>query len=297
MFDGTFDPASGGGFGDPGPEPLDPLAEPGLDPAGTSIPASFDPVSGADEAALWQPQEVNGLCAPTSVAMVVSEFTGGVVDKDDVAATAEGHGLIVRDAAGWGGMTAGETEQLLELYGIPSHVEQGDVQTLCRYLDENRGVILAVDSGEVWGTESGVIGDADVEPDHALVVTEIDHAAGTATLNDPGDPAGAGREIPLAVLTDAWADSSNMMVVTDAAPGDSPSVVPDAASPDASGWDGWVILPIALAAGGAAALWLSRRPRRRREHEPAASPDGPRLLGDGRMPGDERLTFGSEFVS
>lgn len=304
MFDGTLDLGPGDAPGDPGLEPTDPILTPGLDPLSDPVPAGLSPVGGQDEAQLWQPQEVDGLCAPTSVAIVASEFTGRFVDKDDVAAVAESHGLISQGEAGWSGMNAGETEQLLELYGIAGHVEQGDLQTLDRYLEENRGVILAVDSGEVWGTESGIIGDANLEPDHALVVTEIDQARGTATLNDPGDPAGAGREIPLTVLADAWADSSNLMVVTDAAPGEGgpPATEGSEGAPAAPGGSGegiagWVILPIALSASGAAALWLAGRAKRGRESEVTDPPDDGRPRSDDGGPGPERLSFGTGFGS
>jgi hypothetical protein len=204
------------------------------------LPAAQGPTHGSVESVFWQDQEVNGLCAPTSAAMVISEFAGRFVAKDDVAGVAAQHGLLTHGPDGWNGMTAAETEQLLELYGIPCHVERGNLDTLSAYLDANRSVILAVDSGEIWGLERG---DPDgAAADHALLVTAIDDARGVAVLNDPGDPHGAAREVPLAVLQDAWADSGNLMVVTDAVP-----------APGAVGPSGWVILPVALATGAVTA--------------------------------------------
>jgi hypothetical protein len=198
------------------------------------LPVADGTVVGSDESAFWQDQEVNGLCASTSAAMVISEFAGRFVAKDDVAQVAAQHGLLTAGPDGWNGMTADETEQLLELYGIACHVEQGDLDTLSGYLADNRGVILAVDSGEIWGEERG---DPDgPAADHALLVTAIDFGRGVAVLNDPGEPGGAGREVSLDVLRDAWADSGNLMVVTDSAPA--------AVAGDKSGW---VILPVALA--------------------------------------------------
>jgi hypothetical protein len=54
--------------------------------------------------------------------------------------------------------------------------------------------------------------------DHALVLTGIDVANGTAVLSDPGSPTGNLETVPLETLLDAWADSGNAMVVTDTAP-------------------------------------------------------------------------------
>lgn len=230
----------------------------------------------ADEAAFWQPQDVDGLCAPTSAAMVVSEFQGSDVDKDDVARLAAEHGLITYGTTGWSGMTADATAQLLHLYGVSCRVGQGDLENLSGHLADNHGVILAVDSGEIWGQETGD-GDGN-EPDHALVVTMIDEARGVAVLNDPGDPSGAGREIPLAVLEDAWADSGNLMVVTDAAPGD--------ADREDDGPPTWVILPIALVGGGTVAAWMRQRRRAERADE---SEQAPRAIG-----GPSRLAFGDD---
>jgi hypothetical protein len=265
MYDeGLVPDYDSGDFHDPGIDPQ--LAEPG-----------DELVHGADESPLWQPQEVDGLCAPTSAAMVISEFEGGVVGKDDVAEVAAEHGLITQGPGGWNGMTADETAQLLGLYGIPCHVAHGSLETLSGHLDDNHGVILAVDSGEIWGLEPS--GERGAEPDHALLVTAIDELHGTATLNDPGDPGGAGREVGLAVLQDAWADSGNLMVVTDAVPGEAPHE-------DGGGTSAWVILPVALLAGGAAAAWVSDRRRRRldgedEQHANRVGPAGPSRLAFG----------------
>ena len=215
-------------------------------------------VVGGDEVRFWQAQEVDGLCGPTSVAMVVSELTGQVVDKDAVAQSAAEAGLLSAEPGGGFGMTAGQVERLLELHGVPAEIESGDLARLESHLAAGHGVIVGVDASETAGYE-----DAVAQADHVIVVTGIDHVRDVAVVNDPGRPDGAGLEIPLATLTDAWADSGNQMIVAAVAPAQAGE--PDGGSPD-DGISSWVIVPVMLGAGGAI-LAAVRAARRRRENE------------------------------
>jgi hypothetical protein len=234
-----------------------PLSDPTTDPD-PSIPGTGGSVVGGDESQHWQSQEVDGLCGPTSVAMVVSELSGELVEKDAVAQKAAETGLLTPEPDGRVGMTGVQVERLLELYGVPADVETGDLARLESHLAAGHGVILGVDASELAGYEDSV-----AQADHVLVVTGIDHVRDVATLNDPGRPDGAGLEIPLSTLVDSWADSGNQMIVAEVTPAqaDEPGA---GASED--GISAWVILPVLVGAGGAI-LAAVRAARRRREDE------------------------------
>jgi hypothetical protein len=165
--------------------------------------------------------------------------------------------------AGAWGATLEDGEGLLARYGIDAHVEHGDLVSLGRYLEEGRSVVVAVDADEIWDGS-----DDTSTAGQALVITRIDEDAGVATLLDP-----RGREFEVSVdaLEDAWADSGNRMVVTEAA-GPELSDAVSAASPSAGeerhaddraerirawGPAGAVILPVLL--GGRTLIRRRRR--------------------------------------
>ena len=118
----------------------------------------------------------------------------------------------------------GKMDDLLEECGVPSHIERdGEISQLEQYLDQNRGIVVGVDSSEVWSAMDAEGRDDDARDtgrgsDHAILITEIDEASGTVTLNDPGHPKGAGSVIPLDDFQDAWKDSGNVMAVTEGLP-------------------------------------------------------------------------------
>lgn len=222
---------------DPGEAPSEPV------PAGSDIP--LDPGLPGDQVhgdavheLIWaQSQTQDGFCVPVSCGMVVSEMLGRPLDQHfetEMVGAAVDMGLLTQDDKGqWSGMGVDGAVQLLEHYGIPAHTEQGDMSKLETYLDEGRGVILAVDSSELW---TGVADDTDPQDaaDHAVRITEVDPVHGTVTINDPGLPAsqGHGETVPIAVFEDAWRDSGNAMVVTDISAPDSPAA--DGSSPNVS---------------------------------------------------------------
>ena len=103
------------------------------------------------------------------------------------------------------------TLALLEANGIPAELIHGDMATLEQALEDGKGVMLAVDSGEIWYGEA----TEDDAADHMLVVTGVDEEAGMVYLSDPGNPAGDMLSVPIDVFQDAWADSDNAMIVCD----------------------------------------------------------------------------------
>jgi hypothetical protein len=170
---------------------------------------------------VWsQTQSVSGFCVPVSVAMVVSQFFGNEDDihsEMELVSVAISKGWMHQNADGtWTGLDANQAALLLKHYNIPSHVEQGTIADLRRYIGEGRGVILAVDSSEVWTTADDDATDQHKGADHALVIKAIDD--NSVTLFDPGDAMCPVRVMSLADFEDAWEDSGDTMVVTDATP-------------------------------------------------------------------------------
>ena len=200
-----------------------PEADMSFDPSGDTDTILGDP----DGSEFWIYQgDGNGTCAPTSVAMVLSEILGIQVDTSDaVVSRALDMGLIefdpdnpdYKDFGGWSGMTEIGAMALLESYGVDANYRYGDLDDLAAYLDAGHAIMIAVDSSEVWENIDDDSTDGGQAADHMLVVKNIDVSTGTVALNDPGDPDGSMRQIPLDQFLDAWSDSGNGMIVTDLA--------------------------------------------------------------------------------
>jgi hypothetical protein len=172
-----------------------------------------DPVGDAEH---WFNQAANGYCVPSSIAQIVSEYSGAHhADESAFVARANALNLFTVGPDGVPTMGVDGAHTLLEDAGVPASIEVGiGVDTLVGYLADGRRVMLAVDSDEIWyGTEDRAAAD------HAVVLTGIDTARGVAILSDPGTPDGNMMEVPLDVLTDAWADGGNTALVCDQPPG------------------------------------------------------------------------------
>ncbi|RTL64552.1 MAG: hypothetical protein EKK42_25170 [Pseudonocardiaceae bacterium] len=198
-----------------------------LDPAGahhgpvadTPPPVEDGRVVGDPEefSQVWFQQAVNGFCMPSSVAQIISVYTGETMtDEMQIVNAANQLQLWSVGADGVPGMTSENAVTLLEAYGIPvelTHELVGDhaLEALDQALADGRGVIITIDSGEVWygeKTEDHVL-------DHAVVVAGIDYDRGVVLLSDPGNPNGNLEEVPIEVFMDAWADSRYEMITCD----------------------------------------------------------------------------------
>ena len=88
------------------------------------------------------------------------------------------------------------------------------IDDITNALNENEGVIVAVDGGELLGNrvdemmEDIVIGQI---PDHAVVVLSLDAEGKTITLFDPNS-SNAEDTYPIEIFEDAWCDSKNYLV-------------------------------------------------------------------------------------
>ena len=167
----------------------------------------------------WKQQETPATCAVVSQGMILHEF--GVQ-------TTEAGLMYEALSHGWfdvGGTATENLGALLNLHGVHTHTAFGaDATALARELSQGHKVIAAVNGEELWG-EGGLFAGASgpSAADHAIVITGVnltDPAHPTVTINDPGDPDGAGRVYPLDQFLHAWSGSGQTYVATDAAPAD-----------------------------------------------------------------------------
>lgn len=172
----------------------------------------------------WFRQARDGYCLPASVTQIVARYTGAdYADESLFVQWANEMELFVFDAEGTPGVMFEDGLDLLDRAGIPARLEIGSPERLAEMLAEGRGVVVAVDSGEIWNGEAV----EDNTTDHAVVVTGIDVERGIVILSDPGNPNGNMEEVPIDTFQDAWADSDYSMIVCD-----QPAPIDGVVSPD-----------------------------------------------------------------
>jgi hypothetical protein len=230
---------------DPEVDPTDPGTDPDYPNVVVDGQIIGDP---SGDSKYWFEQAANGFCLPASITQIVSEYTG-VTYPDETAFVdwANSEHLFVVGPDGVPGVPFADGVKLLEKAGVPATLEVGDLNSLAEDLAEGRGVVLFIDSGEVWKGET----TEDNAPDHAVVVTGIDSSRGTVILSDPGSPTGDQEEVPIETFMDAWADSQYSMIVCDQ-PAPALAGTPDGGDPAVAGAlanpTGWVLLPVTLPA-------------------------------------------------
>ncbi len=236
---------------DPGTDPADPATDPQDPDGGTDYPDVVvdgqiigDPVG---DSQFWFQQAANGFCLPASVAQIISEYTGvDYTNESTFVEWANQEHLFVVGPDGVPGIQFQDGVALLEKAGVPATLEVGDLNSLAEDLAEGRGIVLFIDSGEIWEGEA----TEDNAPDHAVVVTGIDTERGTVILSDPGSPDGNLEEVPIETFMDAWADSEYSMIVCDQPAPDTDAltdVQTDVAVANALDRSaGWALLPVTL---------------------------------------------------
>ncbi|MCM2371875.1 cysteine peptidase family C39 domain-containing protein [Aporhodopirellula aestuarii] len=163
----------------------------------------------------WRQQTTSYTCAVVSQQMILEQF-GVIISEADLVYEATSAGFLTNS-----GTRMDDLGRLLEGHGVATHESIG-VDNLLNDLAHGRKVIVAVDGGELWGTDS-VLEDRfqGQTPDHAVVINGLDMSDPSnpiAVINDPGHPEGAGMRVPLDRFIDAWNDSDQFYVATDNPP-------------------------------------------------------------------------------
>lgn len=142
--------------------------------------------------------------------------------------------MYVSASNGWyrpgAGTSPADVGGMMDLFGIPNHtVVNANVADLARELAQGHGVIVGVDSQELWdngplaelkqwlSTTFGIdFGDSGAN--HAVVVTGIDvtdPSAPMVIINDSGVPDGQGMPYPMDKFLQSWEDSNCYYTATD----------------------------------------------------------------------------------
>ena len=179
-------------------------------------PDSADPddVIGDPEDAMeyWEFQGDTGRCAVYAQKFVIEEFTGQEVDIEELCDIAEGNGWFDESS----GTPLYCMDKLLDYYNVPNETSSGnDLGDIADALENDKKVIVAIDSGEVWAGESDTLYDPSDGMDHAIEVIGIDKSDPDNVMvivNDSGAPEGCGIAIPAETFMDAWEDSSCYMI-------------------------------------------------------------------------------------
>jgi len=159
-------------------------------------------------------QQYNDTCAIKSQQLILNEF-GLPVTEDQLVQQAEQFNIYTPGE----GTSPADVGKLLELNGVScTQHSNASIYDLTSALAQGQKVIIGVDSGELWQGEP--MGDllSGEQADHALIVAGIDTTNPNdvqVILTDPGTGEEAAR-YPMAQFLDAWQDSGNFMVTTDA---------------------------------------------------------------------------------
>lgn len=169
------------------------------------------------DAGTWNQQTTDFTCAVVSQQSILSSF-GLEVSEAQLVYDATVNGWLSDQ-----GTSPDDVGALLEYYGIPTHsVQSATIDNLATELAMGHKVIVGLDSGELWGTDSpdedALIGEM---ADHAVQVTGITRDSDGQVyvhINDTGTPDGGGTVYTWEQFSDAWADSGNRYVATSHAP-------------------------------------------------------------------------------
>lgn len=182
---------------------------------GTEIP-SFDDWHSTThgtpvvDSLVWHQQTTDFTCGIVSSEMILKMF-GLDISESQLVYEATSQGFLTDN-----GMSIEGIQNILEKHGVDTHVGHGDINDLKQELDAGHKIIIPVDSGEIWGTDSRWEDWLGERADHAVVITGI--VGDTVYLNDPGHPDGQAMEVSLYKFKDAWNDSGNKYLATDDAP-------------------------------------------------------------------------------
>ncbi|HKP51298.1 MAG TPA: hypothetical protein VJ183_01455 [Chloroflexia bacterium] len=161
---------------------------------------------------------------------ILEQFTGVEIDEDALISEAEAQGWYT---PGEGTMPQ-DLGKLLELHGVEvSRYVDANQWQLASELAQGHKVMIGVDSGELWGTDSLIetilemLGFQLSGADHVVIVSGIDTSDPDNVKVIVSDP-GTGEPVasyPMYQFLDAWKDSEFYMVATrDPAPAHLPEM-------------------------------------------------------------------------
>lgn len=176
--------------------------------------ADTDDIVGDPESAMddWHWQETDSSCAVASQEFVLQELTGQEFDEADLRDLAEQNGWWTLE----GGTPMDDVGNILEYMGLNVERSGGNsIADIEACLENGGGVIVGVDSSEIWEGENDDVFGPGIDADHAVQVIGIDYSDPDnpmVILNDPGTSNGGGAMIPMDVFEQAWEDSGCFMV-------------------------------------------------------------------------------------
>lgn len=158
----------------------------------------------------WHMQAGDNSCAVCSQQFIINEFLQLDLTEAQLCTIAEANNWFDPE----GGTTPEDSDNLLQLFGIETHIQyEATLADLKQTLDNGGRAIVGVDGMVLWVDGAGnypVYG-----ADHAIEVIGIDESDGAdvkVIINDSGAPNGCGRAVPLNEFMEAWLPSGGFMV-------------------------------------------------------------------------------------
>ncbi len=159
----------------------------------------------------WHPQEGNQ-CGVCSQEFVLEGILGRDVDGDEFREIGEENGWYDPD----GGTAPENVGKILEYYGVEVEIGEGRTyEDLRSALEDGNGVIVGVDSDELWSGDDDDFFGPGMDADHAIQVIGLDESDPNnvmVIINDSGVANGQGAMIPLDDFMDAWEDAGCFMM-------------------------------------------------------------------------------------
>lgn len=165
-------------------------------------------------------------CAVEAERSIINIFLDSPLTQQEAIYISSSHGWYQPGV----GTSQADIGQMMDTYNIPNHtVVNASVTDLAGELAQGHGIIVGVDSEELWDT--GLLAElkqwlsntfgidfGDTGANHAVVVTGIDVTDPNnpmVIINDSGVPNGQGQPYPMDKFLHAWEDSNCYYTATD----------------------------------------------------------------------------------
>lgn len=178
----------------------------------------------SQEVETWHHQQYEDTCAVVCQEMIIEDLTGLEYSEEELREVALEKGWYIEGS----GTSLEHMAELIEYTGFEAELSDNNtIEELTEKLNNGEGIIVAVDSDEIWNQNENDIYNEFLDittehrVDHAVQVIGVDETdpdGPMVIINDPGHEDGMGMEIPMEVFEDAWEDGNNFMVSTDGSP-------------------------------------------------------------------------------